>query len=300
MHLFRLHIRPQGGDSDMKTTFDYCINNEILGVGWRVDRELNTDDISTYLDVAEGLGYSTQVVKYIHAYVKPNDLVWTRSEIGQYYLAKVTSRWRYETINQPEGQDIDIGNIFDVKVICVPQDDVPGKVVACFRPSRTIQEIADFKTLEYSKFLWNKLNNCEDYLVDSKNYSDPFMFFDDQETEDLLFIYLQTRGWLVIPNSRKADTMSFEFYLVHSLTGEKALTQVKTGNTEFNLDEDVYAKSSEKIFLFQSNEFYKGSNYNHIECVSRESMLSFIRDYNHLLPGAMYYKAQLAGVFESN
>lgn len=295
MYLFRLHIRPQGGTSDVKTTFEYCIRNKILGVGWRVDGSLNTTDAETYLKAAEQFGHNTQMVKYIQKYVRPGDLVWTRSETGQYYLAKVTSGWRYESIVQPEGENIDLGNIFDVDMVPVAQGDVPGKVVACFRPSKTMQEIADPKAFAYSKYLWNKINRCDDYLVDLTDFSDPFMLFDDGETEDLLFIYLQTQGWYVIPNSRKADTMSYEFSLVHSKTGECALIQVKTGHSELNKDDDVYAKISEKLFLFQSNELYKGAQYPHIECVTRDSLLKFMREYHHLLPGAMVNKARLTG-----
>jgi len=90
--------------------------------------------------------------------------------------------------------------------------------------------------------------------------------------------------------------MSFEFSLQHSKTGESALIQVKTGHTELNKDESVYANISEKLFLFQSNQLYKGADYPHIECVSRESLLTFIREHRHLLPGAMVNKAKLAGV----
>lgn len=296
MYLFRLHIRPQGGTADMKTTFDYCIRNQILGVGWRLDQPINTEDMQIYLAAAEKCGQETQLVKYIHRYVRPGDLVWTRSDSGQYYLAKVKSGWRYQTIEQPEDQEIDLGNIFDVDMVAVQQGYVPGKVVACFRPSRTMQEIADPKALAYSKYLWNTLKNCDDYSVDLNEFDDPFMLLDDSETEDLLFIYLQTKGWYVIPHSRKADTMSYEFSLVHSRTGEPALIQVKTGNTVLNRDDDVYAKLSEKLFLFQSNEFYVGLDYPHIECITRDTLLTFIRDYYHLLPGAILNKAKLAGV----
>ncbi len=216
--------------------------------------------------------------------------------VGKYYLAKVKSGWRYQTIEQPEDQEIDLGNIFDVDMVAVQQGYVPGKVVACFRPSRTMQEIADPKAFAYSKYLWNSLKNCDDYSVDLNEFDDPFMLLDDSETEDLLFIYLQTKGWYVIPHSRKADTMSYEFSLVHSRTGEPALIQVKTGNTVLNRDDDVYAKLSEKLFLFQSNEFYVGLDYPHIECITRDTLLTFIRDYYHLLPGAILNKAKLAGV----
>lgn len=299
MYLFRLHIRPQGGTADVKTTFNYCIQNQILGVGWRLNDPIDTHDAQTYLSAAEQIGHDTKMVKYIQKYVRPGDLVWTRSETGQYYLAKVKSGWRYQTIEQPTDLDIDLGNIFDVETVPVQRGDVPGKVVACFRPSRTMQEIADPKAFAYSKYLWNTLNNCDDYSVALNEFADPFMLFDDNETEDLLFIYLQTKGWYVIPQSRKADTMSYEFSLIHSKTGESALIQVKTGHTELNRDDDAYAKLSEKLFLFQSNELYKGADYPHIECVKRETLLMFLREHHHLLPGAIVNKAKLAGVLSN-
>lgn len=296
MHLFRLHVRPQGGTADVKTTFDYCIRNQILGVGWRLTEQINTDNTDIYITAAKQFGHDTQLVRYIQNNVKSGDLVWTRSETGQYFLARVKSGWRYQTIEQPLGQDIDLGNIFDVKMVPVQLSDVPGKVVACFRPSRTMQEIADSKAFAYSKYLWNTLNNSADYQVELKEFADLFMFLDDRETEDLLFIYLQTEGWYVIPQSRKADTMSYEFSLVHSKTGERALTQVKTGHSVLNRDDDNHAKISEKLFLFQSNECYVGDYYPHIECVKRDCLLTFVRDYSHLLPGAIANKAKMAGV----
>ncbi len=80
----------------------------------------------------------------------------------------------------------------------------PGKVVACFTTSQDYaRNCGTAKAFAYSKYLWNKINGLEDYLVDAADFSDPFMLFDDEETEDLLFIYLQTQGWYVIPNSRK-------------------------------------------------------------------------------------------------
>jgi|GEM_PF-2477087 hypothetical protein len=34
MYVFRIHIRPQGGSASVKESFEYCLKNKILGVGW--------------------------------------------------------------------------------------------------------------------------------------------------------------------------------------------------------------------------------------------------------------------------
>jgi len=75
------------------------------------------------------------------------------------------------------------------------------------------------------------------------------MMLDNEETEDLVFLYLQSLGWYMVPNSRKADSMSFEYLSVNPKTGEKDLTQVKTGN--FSLNRSDFSQYPYKIFLFQ-------------------------------------------------
>jgi hypothetical protein len=170
--------------------------------------------------------------------------------------------------------DIDVANIFRVVFKSVDIDAVPGKVVACFRATRSIQEVADTRALEYSKHLWNTLSNEQVYQIDKTEFSDIFMMLDDEETEDLVFLYLQSQGWYVIPNSRKGDSMSFEYLAVNPMTGEKALSQVKTGQTTIHKDD--YVHYLQKIFLFQSNELYTGVGSSNIVCISRDELLKFL------------------------
>jgi hypothetical protein len=61
----------------------------------------------------------------------------------------------------------------------------------------------------------------------------------------VVFIYLQCQGWIVVPNSRMADTMRYEFIAIHRETQERALVQVKTGNTA--LDTDTWSRFPEKV-----------------------------------------------------
>jgi hypothetical protein len=88
------------------------------------------------------------------------------------------------------------------------------------------------------------------------NTPDIFMMLDDEETEDLVFLYLQSKGWYVVPHSRKGDSMTFEYLCVNPLNGKIAGTQVKTGNTPLNRDD--YYRFREKVFLFQPNDLYLG------------------------------------------
>jgi len=291
MYVFRIHIRPSGGSADMPTTFDYCLKNGILGVGWRTNSNKNTKNWDEYFEEASHIHGNLQICKYINKWVSEGDLVWTRDAAGQYYLARATSGWEYWTSKEADALDIDVANIFRVVFKSVDIDAVPGKIVACFRATRSIQEVADKKAREYSKHLWNMLSNEQVYQIDKSGFSDIFMMLDDEETEDLVFLYLQSKGWYVLPNSRKGDTMSFEYLAVNPKTGEKALTQVKTG--QVLIDKDNYVQCSQKIFLFQSNELYTGVGAQNVVCIPRDEILELLNKSLAWLPKSFQRKVEI-------
>jgi len=291
MYLFRIHIRPSGGSANMKETFEYCLKNGLLGVGWKIESNKNIADWDEYNSEASKIHDNLNVCKYIKKWLNAGDLVWTRDINGEYYLARVTSGWEYWMDKEAIDRDIDIANIFRVDFQKVNIDQVPGKVIACFRAPRTIQEIADEKAIEYSKYLWNRLSGKNLYEVDNFKFSDIFMMLDDEETEDLVFLYLQSKGWYVVPNSRKVDTMRFEYLVIDPKTGEKALTQVKTGNVHLNREE--YSRYPYKIFLFQSNGLYEGKDAGNVICITRHELNEFLHQSLEWLPTVFTTKSEM-------
>lgn len=291
MYVYRIHIKPSGGNDDMTMTFQYCLDNQILGVGYRIpdhDEIQNWDD---YHDIAKDIHDELNACKYIHDWVNEGDLVWTRDPKGKYYLARVTSGWEYWMSQEAIEENIDIANIFRCEIREVELDSVPGKIKACFRPRRMIQEIADKKARAYSRYLWNKLSTEPFYEVSLSEYSDIFMLLDDEETEDVVFMYLQTKGYYVVPNSRKKDTMTFEYLLIDSSNFERAWVQVKTGNT--NLNRDDYLDHGHKVFLFQSNEDYEGSGSENVTCIPKGELLKFMKLKKLLLPKSIQNKLDM-------
>jgi len=221
-------------------------------------------------------------------WVEEDDLVWTRDPDGEYYLAKVVSGWEYWISQEAIDRDIDIANIFRVEFRKVLIDEVPGRIVASFRAPRTIQRIVDERALEYSKYLWNLLSEEKVYRIDKSKFSDIFMMLDDEETEDLVFLYLQSKGWYVVPNSRKGDTMSFEYLAVNPKTGERALTQVKTGDVPLN--RDCYKDYPYRIFLFQSNGNYEGKGGHNVTCLTRRELSDFLDKSINWIPRNFKHK----------
>ena len=294
MNLFRIHIRPRGGTDDMVATFQYCMDQRILGVGWRVEGLPNTDDWSVYENAAKHVHDSLQQPRYIYENVQKGDLAWTRDPYGQYYLARVIGGWEYLATSKSLEMDIDIANVFRCNFLPVDLDAVPGTVVSKFGfRGRSIQRIHNPGALAYSQHVWNKEADERVYEVNVDDFPDIFSMLDSEETEDLVFLYLQSQGWYVVPNSRKGNTLRFEFMLAHSETGEKALTQVKTGDVRLNVDS--YAKAPQRIFLFQSNEYYDGQGTENVRCISRRSLSDFLRERRHVLPESFRAKLELVG-----
>lgn len=294
MGLFRIHLRPKGGKACTSQTVRYCLDHSLLGVGWRVQALASTLDWEAYQAKAKTHYDNVHQCQYIKDNIGQDDLVWTRDEKADYYLAKVRSGWEYFVSEESHKKDIDIANIFRVDFQKVPIDFVPGKVVACFRAPRTLQCIKDKEALLYSKALWNKLSDERYYLVDSPSANNIFMMLDDKETEDLLLIYLQMQGWCFIPSSRRYDTIYFEYLLVHKQSKKKARVQVKTGNSRLNRQD--YLGFDEIIFLFQSNALYDGVGDTNIICISPLDILSFLKKELAWLPGVFKVKFEGAGI----
>ncbi|MCC6105743.1 hypothetical protein [Acetobacter sp.] len=263
----------------MADTFAYCLKHGILGVGWRVDEIGATKDWDTFYKIATNVYDNLRACTYIRNRVHEGDLVWTRDTQGNYYLARVLSGWEYFTTegSQGKGSGVDIGNVFRVAFELVTIDEVPGKVVACFRPRRTIQAIRDSTVITYTKFLWNQRAKKAIYEFDRTlvDNTDIFSLLDSEEVEDLVFLYLQWKNWYVVPNSRKADTMAFEYEVICPKTGGHAQVQVKTGYTSLNLEK--YKNSTFRVILFQSNDLYCGKLTPNVTCISRNELENFLK-----------------------
>ena len=297
MNLFRIHIRPSGGTNDMVATFKHCLENKLLGVGWRVERIDQTTEWDVYEQQnakSESPHKSLQQPRYIYENVRTKDLVWTRDPDSQYYLACVTGGWEYWTNQKGREKNIDIGSIFHCDFCKVRIDAVPGTVVSSFgNRGRTIQRIHDSSARAYSQHLWNKHAKQEVYKVKFDEFPDIFSMLDPEETEDLVFLYLQSKGWYVVPNSRKGNTLCFEFMLAHSNSGEKALTQVKTGSTELNINK--YNKYEQRIFLFQSNGKYSRNpaEAENVECIKRYELEDFLKKKKGIFPESFQTKLDM-------
>ena len=157
-----------------------------------------------------------------------------------YYLGRITGAWRYS--DSPEDLELDIPNQIPCEWIKIGnEENVPGKIIACFRPSRTFQAIRDAKMEDFSKWLFNQKSQKNHYEIDidfsnSRNIaaSDFFKLVSADDCEDIVGLYLQVQeNYFLIPSTCKPDTAGYEFILKHKVTKKTAAVQVKQGQVNF-------------------------------------------------------------------
>ena len=286
MNIWRIHLKAAAKSGvDQR---QLCIDKNIVGVGWQIDYETVPVLWEEYWEVAKGdYGDSSwkSALNAMKNRVQVDDLIWTRDWHGNYFLGRIKSEWYYET--SEECEKADIVNVRGCEWHKIGTEEaVPGKVVSCFRPARTIQVIDDDAVCIFSQVVYNQKCQSNFYKVDSVSGEDVFSLLSTDDCEDALAIYLQVHhGYLIIPSSCKDDTMTYEFELKSRTTGKSAVVQVKSGWTTLNLDD--YATLDTDIYLFATCGQYNGSPKSNITTIDTEKIRTFLYEQTNLLPKKM-------------
>lgn len=199
---------------------EYCLKENLVGIGWGND---NCLDIKSYIsDIApENEKKYKNFRSPYKCMCEMNDetYVWTKIDGLTYALGKIKgdffidkSRPRMGAVKRCEWKIIDF-------------DSVPGKITNYFvGGGRTLVKMDISKSLEeYCKCLYCK----DEGNIESINLND-LIHYDD--LEDLLGLYLQSKGYYIYPSTNKLASKLIEFELIHKDTRERACIQCKTGN----------------------------------------------------------------------
>jgi len=283
--LWRLHLKTAAKDPEK--IIDHCLERKVVGIGWPLaSPNAGPQSKSEYLSAAEQQykGLSRSVASFLRN-PKIGDLIWIRSRRGVYYLAKIVGEWRYE--GDEVARSFDVVNVYPVEFVTVGKiENVPGKVRAAFRPSNTFQRISDTATERYSEALYRESSNLPPLLIGNAKENDLFSLLSDRDIEDLVLIYLQVEGWILIPSTREKDTQHTEFRLVHATTAEAADVQVKSGRTP--LDASCY-KDSDKVFLFAASGIYGNEIPTNVSIVLPEDLIELVKTRPELLPKSVTF-----------
>jgi len=300
--LYRINIKP-GGSKDPMQSFNYCLEQGVLGVGWGVGELTEPVAWDTYWEKAKAEagprwgGKIPKQVQYIHQHIRPDDLIWTREPggNGNYYLGRVTGTWEYRYTEK--GRQLDIFNVIPCRIYAVQSlSQVPGEVENSFSIGGTICATGSRATLEYTKWLWNQLSGDDE----SGRYPAPRLggarvwdFLTPDQIEDVVFLYLQEKGWRVVPKSRKVGKPGFEYFLIDS-NGKTAKAQVKAAKGKALYPSEYRRRAGntdhDHIFLFHAmGAGYESDQAEGVTGIEPAALEKFMIDNVSMMPSPIAY-----------
>ena len=286
MNVWRLTISTDAEDVDPRR---FCLNRDILGVGWRVDGPESLDwpayyalGMDQYYDKRDRGWWPA--VNAVANRMAEGDLCWTRDWDGNYFLGRVAGPWRY--VATPEHAAADVVNVRACHWVRTGTvDSVPGKVLNSFRAGRAVQAVHNDTVRFYSMLLFNLGGGTPRYDLPAQadQAMDLFALAAPDDCEDIVAIYLQAKyGYRLIPSTCKRDTAKTEFVL--RTADAKAQVQVKQGT---HLDRAHYPPDPDdpcQWFLFTTSGDYRGAPADHVHCLDPGEMRDFVFDNPALMP----------------
>ena len=264
---------------------EFCLNRNILGVGWAIDYDRPDLNWEIYHKIASNThkdkGWSAALNAIINR-MQVNDLCWTRNQQGLYYLGRITSAWRYLNVEEYKSADVvNIRNCEWHKIGTV--DAVPGRVVNSFIPPRTVQKIDDNTINLFSKFIYNSFSINFTYNLNKLEKVDIYSLLSSEDCEDILGIYLQNElSYFVVPSTCKSDTVAYEYTLINKSNGRSAVVQVKNGYDPLNADD--YVSLDTDVFLFTTKGQYLGISSENIKFVDPKTIEDFVFNNKAIMP----------------
>lgn len=296
MTLWRLNIKTaaQGGFDPRQ----FCFEKNVAGVGWPVvdDNGCSPTSLERYLELGKAL-YADNgdngwwpAVNAIGNRMNAGDLCWTRDRNGVYFLGKIEGPWEY--LHGDEADQVDVHCVRSCKWVRIGLlDAVPGAVERSFGPPRTLQAVNDETAEAYSLYIYSKLS--DEPTVATNAHPDIFALLSPLDHEDLAALYLQTKGYMLVPSTIKSSTAAYEWVMFHQSTGEKAVLQVKSGNAWIDIAQ--LAKLPSRVFVVVADGVVADPVPVNVTCISREQLLRFARDRHTLLPERIRHYLDWAG-----
>ena len=287
IYLWRATIKTASQDG---RSFEFCLQNRILGVGWCLRDADGLPCVPASIEECEEKGreqYDSRrgFVASIHALkeMAVDDLIWTRHN-GIYYLCRVLSTWKYNCDAAYVYEDVI--NYVDVEFHEIgTMEVIPGKVVNSFRASSALQRIHDDAQLRYAEHLYNAITGTRFYPDQAVKKEELLDFLQPEDVEEAVSLYLQLeKGYLVYSSTNKLDTQTYELVAVARDGSHRAYPQVKTGNVP--LDGSGYkalTAGGDKVFLFTVNGTY--CNTDGMDIIDKKVLIDFIYAHKSILPG---------------
>lgn len=265
LNIWCMNIKPDGGEEgyNKQNALDFCRNENIIGLGWVIsERVKSVERAEEFLKKEHRKKYNS-AVRFIRDLDK-GDLVWIYDgNIREYYLCKVTSDWTNKTTKDNLWYKHDIGWYREANWKEIERDLIPGIILRnprrgtlsrCRVSEMTrgyIESLYKFNIGQLSKQNYGKIRS-KLKLIPVKEI---FEFLDQDDVEDIVCNYLQSKGWRLIKSTASKSLPDFECHFRRN--NKTAYVQVKTGDQQLTEDdlkfyEDTLNRQT-RIYLFENS-----------------------------------------------
>lgn len=241
----------------------YCREAGVVGVGWgrpNVERGSGAPLQEVLDEIAKNPRWKSGVstVRRLAERAEVGDLVWTRDRSGDYWLGRISGEWRFDASEAATRWDLN--NVRPCEWLDAPKRDyqVPGGVVRSFiGAGSSFRRVGGAAACRMSQLI---------YEADSGGRASPAPWtpcevirelLDPIDVEDLVLLFLQAQGWLLLPSTRMRDTPLYEGALRHRDDGRLAVVSVKSGTSAHVPVAELAAKNPEaEVFVFSTDGLY--------------------------------------------
>lgn len=269
----------------------YCRRVGVVGLGWGPPGMPDGASLETVLAAVDATpGWAPtgpQLIRRLAGAVKDHDLIWTRDKLGWYWLGRVEGPWRYDT--SAEASRWDLNNVRECTWLSRGLHDyeVPGAIVRSFTGrGQSLCRVPDPIATRVTHMIW----------TDATDPSAPMEHFtpaeaisglmDPTDVEDVVLLYLQVEGWLLLPSSRRRDTQVYEAVLLHADSGREAVVSVKSGrNNQVPIEQLRAAAGDAEPFAFSTHDAVSAPPEDHgVRHITAAELGEFMTARREVLP----------------
>jgi hypothetical protein len=297
MTVWRIKLNPmrtadqEGGVVDWDEAKRYAREASIVGVGWGIpgvkDGASLQDVLAAVMQLPDGKAGRYTIARLANQ-VEDGDLLWTRDGLGRFWLGQVAGPWRYD--RSPGSVRFDFYNLRPCHWLDKSFRDyeVPGAVGRSFTGHAwTLARIGNHPVaIRISEMMWARESDPSTVIppvAPAQAISD---LLDPIDVEDVVLLYLQYKGWLLLPSTRMHDTPMYEAALRHPDTGQVAVVSVKSGSSNpVDIPKLAEAAGSAQAYAYSTHGMYIAPPSQHgvIEIPTSE-LVSFMAEHTELLP----------------
>lgn len=283
-------------DAERDEARKYCRRTGVVGVGWgrwtlKVPDGSPLEEVLAAIRKIDGWKPGGDTVRRLAEVAQCGDLVWNRDSSGAYWLCRITGPWRFD--GSPEASRWDLNNVRDCEWLGRSFRDweVPGAVVRSFTGrTSSFSRVAptDRGGWRVSELIWRETQepNLAPPRFDAMEIVTDLL--DPTDAEDIALLYLQAKGWLLLPSSRMNDTPLYEAALKHVDDGRLAVVAVKSGGQNPVPVSAVVAAVADRdaeVFVFSTHEKFDGDPEElGATKISRDEIVEFMSERPELLP----------------